>query len=144
MSNAEGMTAFVPNGDSRRDTAVLLLDAARDNGLDETRAVVAAQGGFYVSDDLADALGGAQEEDTSEADESTEPTNEPEGEPEVEKAVEQLETENPPVPNADEAVDAAIQPEEETVKPASKPASKAKARKTSGNRAAKNSTTEKE
>jgi hypothetical protein len=59
MTNAEGFTAFVPNGDSPKDTATILLGTALDAGLDDSREVIAApsEGGFYISDALADALG---------------------------------------------------------------------------------------
>jgi hypothetical protein len=50
------MTAFVPNGDNRRDTATILLGTAQEHGLDDSREVVAVQGGFYISDKLADVL----------------------------------------------------------------------------------------
>lgn len=128
MTTASGMTAFVPNGESRKDTATLLLGAALDNGLDETRAVVAVQDGFYISDELADALGGEGEHDVDEPDSDN---------PEVDKAEDQIDAEHrePPLDGA-EVVDAAIDPE-----PEAKPEPKAKAtKKTSGNRAAKNAT----
>jgi len=57
-----GLTAFVPDGDSRRDTAVLLVGTAREYDLGD-RAVSATQGGFYISDELADLLYDEQEEE---------------------------------------------------------------------------------
>lgn len=83
-----GMTAFVPNGDSRQNTAILLIGSAREHDMDDSLVIRATQGGFFISDELADVL-------------------------------------------YDE-------PEDEAPEPA-KPA-----KKTSGNRAAKNSTTEQE
>lgn len=56
MSNRAGKTAFVPNGESRHDTAVILLATAEEYGLDTAIAVFAAPGGFYVTDELADVL----------------------------------------------------------------------------------------
>jgi hypothetical protein len=90
--------------------------------------------------------------------------------PEVDKAVNQMEAQRPPVENAAEAVDKSVgvysdtsefyegdkptpapahadeseQAEPEADKPAPKKAAKKSAKKTSGDRAAKNSTTEKE
>lgn len=51
-----GTSAFVPNGDSRADTATVLIGTARENGLDDRTSVYATQGGFYISDALADLL----------------------------------------------------------------------------------------
>lgn len=51
-----GYTAFVPDGDSRRDTAVLLIGTAREYQMDDARVVRAVAGGFYISDELAELL----------------------------------------------------------------------------------------
>jgi hypothetical protein len=150
-----GMTAFVPNGDNRQDTAVYLLAAAKDHGMDETRVVAATQGGFYISDALADALGEEPEVTTEDAD-PTAPAAEPVTEPdksevekakdqlEAEKAKDQLEAENPPVPDAQEAVDEAIAPGVETETTEAPPQAQNQARRktTSGNRAAKQNSEE--
>lgn len=61
ITNRHGLTAFVPDGDSRRDTAIILIGAAREHNLDDARAVQAAPGGFYISDELADLLYDEQE-----------------------------------------------------------------------------------
>jgi hypothetical protein len=61
MSAPRGYTAFVPNGESRRDTAIILIGTAQEHGLDDSTEVVAANGGFYISDALADALGADSE-----------------------------------------------------------------------------------
>lgn len=58
---------FVPNGDSRRDTAILLVGTARDAGLSD-RHVHASNGGFYISEELADLL--YADPDAEEAQES--------------------------------------------------------------------------
>lgn len=86
-----GMTAFVPNGDSRRDTAIILIGTAQEHGLDDARAVRAAQGGFYISDELADLLYDEPEQaepeqteqDETEVSRNTETEDEPEQEPEA-------------------------------------------------------------
>lgn len=83
---------FVPNGDSRRDTAIVLVGTAEEYGIDQ-RSIKTAPGGFHITSELADLVYG-------------EVYDEPEAEPES-------------VPERP-------------------------AKKTSGNRAAKNSTTEKE
>lgn len=54
-SNPSDLTAFVPDGDSRVETAKILVDAATKNGIDQ-RSIQAAQGGFRVTDELADVL----------------------------------------------------------------------------------------
>ena len=46
---------FVPNGESRKETAVLLVGTAAEYGIDQ-RAIRATSGGFYISDELADLL----------------------------------------------------------------------------------------
>lgn len=46
---------LVPNGNSRRDTAVLLVGTAQEHGLPDS-AVFATQQGFYISDTLRDIL----------------------------------------------------------------------------------------
>lgn len=51
-----GYTVFVPDGASRRETAILLVGTAEEFDLDQ-RSIKAALGGFYISDELADLLG---------------------------------------------------------------------------------------
>ena len=52
MSNTE-LNVFVPNGESRTDTAILLVGTADEHGIDQ-HEIVATDGGFYISDRLAD------------------------------------------------------------------------------------------
>lgn len=65
----EPLTVFVPNGDSRQATAVLLTGTAREYDIDQ-REVKAVNGGFFISDRLADIVyeGGTEGEalDTSD------------------------------------------------------------------------------
>lgn len=62
----DGLTVFVPNGENRRETAVLLVGTAREHNL-SPRSIHATNGGFYISDELADLLGEDTEvEDTEE------------------------------------------------------------------------------
>lgn len=68
-------SAFVPQGDDRRETAKTLVDAARANGIDQ-RSIQSAQGGFNITEELADVLGGAEDPDDTEPDD-TEPAPEP-------------------------------------------------------------------
>jgi len=107
-----GLTAFDPNGDSRRETATLLIGAARDADLDDARHVRATQGGFYISDELADLL--YDEQDSEQAEETVQAEPEVSGNPDPEP-----------------------EPEPKTTR-------KRSSKKASGNRAAKNSTTEQE
>ena len=55
MLGQGGLTAFVPNGDSRQETAILLVGTASEYGIDQ-REIRATSGGFYISDRLADLL----------------------------------------------------------------------------------------
>lgn len=50
-----GLTAFVPNGSSRQETAIILVAAAEEYGLDQ-RSIRATQGGFFITDELVDVL----------------------------------------------------------------------------------------
>lgn len=63
-------TVFVPNGDSRTDTAVLLVGTAEEHGVDQ-RSIKATVGGFWVTEELADLV-------YAEVDEEPEPEPEPE------------------------------------------------------------------
>lgn len=49
-------TVFIPNGDSRKETAARLTKAAEDNGISQ-RAISTISRGFYVTEELAEALG---------------------------------------------------------------------------------------
>lgn len=72
-----GLTAFVPNGDNRKNTAILLVGLVRENGLTH-RSIQATPSGFYVSDELADILesegleGVSGNEESEESEESEE------------------------------------------------------------------------
>lgn len=84
--NKKSHPFFVPDGDSRQDTAVLLVGTADEYGIDQ-RNIRAARGGFRISQSVADALG----LDTSDEPEQAEPEPEevsgnPETEPEPEPA----------------------------------------------------------
>lgn len=46
---------FVPDGPSRRETAILLVGTAAEHGLRDD-SVHASQNGFWITDDLADIL----------------------------------------------------------------------------------------
>lgn len=48
---------FVPNGESRRDTAVLLVGTAREFGIDQ-RSIRSSYGGFWITDEVKEALTG--------------------------------------------------------------------------------------
>jgi hypothetical protein len=48
-------TVFVPSGDSRRDTAVLLVGTAREYDIDQ-HSIKMVQGGFRITEELADVL----------------------------------------------------------------------------------------
>lgn len=69
-----GLSAFVPNGDNRKDTAILLVGLVREHGLSH-RSIQVTPSGFYVSDELADILESegteveVPEEEDSEVDE---------------------------------------------------------------------------
>lgn len=59
-------SVFVPNGDSRQETAILLVGTADEYGIDQ-RSIRAVSGGFYVSDELASVLYDESDEQTDEA-----------------------------------------------------------------------------
>lgn len=63
-------TAFVPNGESRHETAVLLVGTADEFGIDQ-RSILPAAGGFHITEEMAEALGAEPVPD--------EPTEEPVG-----------------------------------------------------------------
>lgn len=46
---------FVPNGDSRRETAVLLVGTAEEYGISQ-RSIKTAPGGFFITEELADIV----------------------------------------------------------------------------------------
>jgi hypothetical protein len=48
-------TAFVPNGDSRKDTAILLVGTALEHGIDQ-HSIRTVSGGFRITEELADVL----------------------------------------------------------------------------------------
>lgn len=48
-------TAFVPDGDSRQQTAVLLVGTATEYGIDQ-HSIKAVPGGFRITEELADVL----------------------------------------------------------------------------------------
>lgn len=48
-------TAFVPNGDSRQETAIILVGTAEEHGIDQ-RSIQATRGGFNITEELADVL----------------------------------------------------------------------------------------
>lgn len=58
MTSVPGADApFVPNGASRRETAILLVGTAEEHGIDQ-RSIRATPSGFFVSEELADILWG--------------------------------------------------------------------------------------
>lgn len=63
---------FVPNGDSRRDTAIVLVGTADEFGIDQ-RSIKTAPGGFYITNELAALV--------YDEDELEQPEPEPEPEP---------------------------------------------------------------
>lgn len=58
MSNERmNYTAFVPNGDSRKDTLTILLGTAAEHGLDARNIKSSpSRDGFRITDELADVL----------------------------------------------------------------------------------------
>lgn len=58
---------FVPNGDDRKQTAVLLVGTADEYGIDQ-REIRTARGGFRISENVANALGLDGAEPEPEAD----------------------------------------------------------------------------
>lgn len=82
--NKQSHPFFVPNGDSRTETAVLLVGTAREYGIDQ-RGIAAVRGGFRISQALADVL---YDEDQQEPDQAAEAQEtEPEVAPEPEETV---------------------------------------------------------
>lgn len=67
---------FVPDGESRQDTAVLLVGTARDYDIPQ-RSIKATVGGFYITEALADVI---YEDAPGEPEEAEEPPL-PEAEP---------------------------------------------------------------
>lgn len=57
--------AFVPAEGDRRGTARLLVQTAKENGLDP-HSVLSVNGGFKITEELADLLGGVDDEDVDE------------------------------------------------------------------------------
>lgn len=55
------MDIFIPNGDSRTDTAVLLVGTAEEHDIPQS-SIRATTGGFWVSEDLADLIYGDEPE----------------------------------------------------------------------------------
>jgi hypothetical protein len=49
------LSVYVPNGESRQETAVLLVGTAEEHGIDQ-REIRASNGGFFISEALADLL----------------------------------------------------------------------------------------
>lgn len=49
------LPVFVPNGDSRQDTAILLVGTAKEFGV-PSREIAATQGGFRISQRLSDII----------------------------------------------------------------------------------------
>lgn len=58
------LPAFVPNGDSVRDTAILLVNLADKHGIPQTHIQV-ANDGFYISEELADLIGEDDDDETT-------------------------------------------------------------------------------
>lgn len=52
---------FVPDGDSRKDTAIVLVGTADEHGIDQ-RLIRAVQGGFYIPAELDVLIYGEIEE----------------------------------------------------------------------------------
>lgn len=51
----EPRNVFIPNGDSRQDTAILLVGTADEHGIDQ-HDIASAPGGFFVTERLADLV----------------------------------------------------------------------------------------
>lgn len=66
---------FVPSGEVRKDTAILLVGTAREFGIDQ-HDIKSVQGGFLISQSLADVL---------YAEAETEPKAEPKPKPKASK-----------------------------------------------------------
>lgn len=65
------LTVFVPNGDNRKETAVLLVGTADEYGIDQG-SIRMVSGGFYITEELAAILQG------EDSDAAPEPDPEPE------------------------------------------------------------------
>lgn len=61
------LSVFVPNGDSRQDTVVLLVGTADEFGVSQ-KSIKATRSGFYITEELADLLDGSADEGYSEDD----------------------------------------------------------------------------
>lgn len=66
MSTDSEYPAFVPSGENVRETARMLVEAADEHGISQ-RAIRATNGGFDITEELADVLGEADVEDLDEA-----------------------------------------------------------------------------
>lgn len=62
---------FVPNGDSRKDTATLLVGTAEEFGLSQ-RSILVRPTGFYITEELADAVYGDEFQPEGDDTEQTE------------------------------------------------------------------------
>lgn len=80
MTSQIGKPEFIPNGDNREETAVLLVGTAQEFGLGD--AVFAVPDGFYVTTELADLI----YDDELDADPDLDPEPEPEPEPDPDPA----------------------------------------------------------
>lgn len=70
-------TAFVPQGENRRETARLLVDLANEHGIDQS-SIRSTNRGFDITDELADLL-----YDESEIEDDDESTDAADAEPET-------------------------------------------------------------
>lgn len=73
---------FVPDGESRKETATVLVATAYENSISQ-RSISPTQGGFWVTEELADLIFG---ETAPEPEPGPEPAPEPAPEPEPEPA----------------------------------------------------------
>jgi hypothetical protein len=71
---------FVADGDSRQDTAILLVGTAREFGIPQ-RDIAAVRGGFRISQALADVLYDEGQDEPEPVQPDPEPEPEPEPEP---------------------------------------------------------------
>lgn len=58
---SKNQPVFVPNGESREDTATLLVGTAHEYGIDQSE-IKAVQGGFYISEALSEWVYGDEPE----------------------------------------------------------------------------------
>lgn len=65
MSTVDSHPVFVPNGESRKETAILLVGTAEEFGVSQND-VKASNGGFFITEALADILDGAGQPDAVE------------------------------------------------------------------------------